>query len=644
MLAGGISETIMHFIGLLNLYEDIARDRAEYDGSSPHIHSEDYSVKHPDFQPDIAPDDIEIAAVRQPPPPPSPDLTWGRPHPQKPHPQPPEATPDPDPQSRLGPLPVTLPGGGGGGGGGHIVMTADYNPGGEQDLIDIRQINHLSNDNLIGAPALAGEAAALNAAADAVLGQMADEANSHIPHDWWMQPSNTGATEFLAAHDKAWAEGGGAPAPHSVPPGYYVDGVLQKATPNAPDLFPVAAPEAPPDLGHGNGQWADLGHNFSLNAALVVDLTQSARTMVVQGDYFKTDAIFQTNSMVDHAHFDMTGGTALPPDVGGDTMHNFADFVRHPGIYAEVPAHFAGPHWSVDVVNGNYYNVHVVSQTNYLSDNDVVAQHSSATHYEIHAGGNSLENLIKIMDGSVHYDLIVVAGAYHGMNVIFQNNVLLSDSDIRMIADGVAARQSASGGHNELANHATIDEVGGNNFHAMTPGLSGVTADLASGNTSPDPHAGLAFDGSGGIIHVLYVTGDYYDVNAVWQTNVTSDVNVMAQLAGAPPAALVAALHQDGSTTQSATVGHDTLINNAAIVDVGPTNTYVGGHVYTDAILVQANLLPDVKSQTLAGDVHTLAPELVAFVTDSQDAHHAQAAPATTAPTAHEDPMASMLH
>ena len=51
---------------------------------------------------------------------------------------------------------------------------------------------------------------------------------------------------------------------------------------------------------------------------------------------------------------------------------------------------FAGPNWIVDVVDGDFYDVRVVTQTNYLTDNDVVAQQSSSSHYEIRAGGNIL--------------------------------------------------------------------------------------------------------------------------------------------------------------------------------------------------------------------------------------------------------------
>ena len=51
-----------------------------------------------------------------------------------------------------------------------------------------------------------------------------------------------------------------------------------------------------------------MGSNFSVNAALIVDIGEGARTMVVMGDYFKTDAIFQTNTTVDHDHIRVSGG------------------------------------------------------------------------------------------------------------------------------------------------------------------------------------------------------------------------------------------------------------------------------------------------------------------------------------------------
>src|SRR3569833_979775 len=145
------------------------------------------------------------------------------------------------------------------------------------------------------------------------------------------------------------------------------------------------------------------------------------------GDYFKTDSIFQTNSTLDRDHFSAMGGHELPFGTGGNQATNIADFAQLPGIYAELSATFAGPQWHVDVVNGDYYDVNTLTQTNYLFDNDVVVQNSTDKHIEAMSGGNELGNVAQIFDGSIHYDLFIIAGAYHNKNNKKQNNKLLND-------------------------------------------------------------------------------------------------------------------------------------------------------------------------------------------------------------------------
>ena len=152
---------------------------------------------------------------------------------------------------------------------------------------------------------------------------------------------------------------------------------------------------------------------------------------------------------------------------------------------------------------------------------------------------------------------------------------------------------------------------------------------------------------------MLYVTGDYYDVNAVWQTNITSDVNVMYQLQNEPSADLLA-LHPDENVTQSADTGNNQLTNDAAIVDVNPDATYVNGHVYTDSILVQAELVPaNHQDAAVNADTDALVTELIAFVDDNQD-HHNRGSSHGGSSSGHDgggssghghgDPMASVLH
>jgi hypothetical protein len=176
----------------------------------------------------------------------------------------------------------------------------------------------------------------------------------------------------------------------------------------------------------------------------------------------------------------------------------------------------------------------------------------------------------------------------------------------------------------------------------MPANLALIQSLLDAGMTSLDPELAGALIGHGGPLKILYITGEYYDINAVWQTNITSDVDVMYQLQNQPLADLMA-LHPDGDVTQSVTAGGNELHNDAAIVDVNPDATYVKGEIYTDSILVQANLVPTGADHAVNADTHTLVTELIAFVDDHpQDT--AGAPPAAIVNTVQSDPMASMLH
>src|SRR5258708_709146 len=458
MASASFVEIISHFAGYLQIFQDVARDRIEYDETVAPRHLDDYTTPRPNYDHPFTPDDMDTLGGRAPNLIPDDPTHLARVHPIKAL----SDLHDPDldffPPSRVPNILLPMPSGGGGGGGSvdhHIKVT--YQPGGEQSEVEVHQHNIMYGNTII-LPAnavLAADGLIMRLDADTLttVQQMASDANAHIPSDWWMPQNGTGATDFLTAHDANWAANGGTPDAHSVHPGYYLNGVLQDPAPPAPDLTPLAAPAPLPATGHGLGQWAVLGSNDSTNAALIVDLTHSARTMVVMGDYFKTNAMFQTNTMINHDHISVSGGHGTPSvTTGGDVANNIADFVHHPSIYTTVPAHFAGPNWSVDVVHGDYYNLHAVVQANYFFHNNVIAQTSADTHYDLVGGHNQLGNLAQIFDGKIHYDLITVQGAYHGMNVIFQNNILLNNNHIKMAADGADPSQSVTSGHNNLLN------------------------------------------------------------------------------------------------------------------------------------------------------------------------------------------------
>jgi hypothetical protein len=643
MASASFVEIISHFAGYLQIFHDIARDRIQYDDSLAPRPTGDYTTLRPNYDYRIVPDDMDTAAG------PVPELMsddpihFARGRPLKLLHGPQDDDFDFFPRSPGPGLALPKPVGGGGGGGAEHHVRVQYGDGGAETQLTVHQYNFMHDDdaNLSADALVAVEPliARLNSDAMAAIEQLAADANAQIPVDWQMPKTDGGATDFLIARDAAWADGGGTPDPHSVTSGYYVNGELQE---RPTEETPPAEPPELPDTGDGIGQWASLGGNFSINAALIVDLGEAARTMVVMGDYFKTDAIFQTNTTVDHGRISVSGGDHAQSSASDQNVAtNIADFLQNPSIYAGFPAQFAGPNWTVDVVDGDFYSVHAVAQVNYLSDNDVATQVSSSSHYNLVGGYNTQGNLAQILDGSVEYDLIIIKGSYHGLNVIFQNNILLNNDKIVMSADGADPSQSASSGDNSLLNEAAVANYGGDTFDDLPENLELIQSLLAAGLTTLDPELAGVLVGHGGPLKVLYITGDYYDINAVWQTNITSDADVMYQLQNQPLADLMA-LDPDGAVTQSVTAGGNELTNDAAIVDVNPDATYVKGEIYTDSILVQANLVPTGSDHAVDGDTDALVTELIAFVDD-----HAQdtaSQPAAIVNSVQSDPMASVLH
>ena len=645
MASASFVEIISHFAGYLQIFHDIARDRAEYDESLVPRPSGDYTTLRPNYDYRIVPEDMETAAGPVPELMPDDPIHFVRGRPLKLLGNPEDDNSDFFPRSAPN-VPLPKPPGGGGGGGGSVEhhVTVKYQDGGPETQLTVHQYNFMHDDDVnLSADALAAVQpliTRLNSDAMPIIEELAADANAPIPGNWQMPQTDGGATDFLKAHDAARADGGGEPDAHSVTPGYYVNGELQERP--SEETPPAEAPELP-DTGHGIGQWASLGNNFSINAALIVDIGEFARTMVVNGDYFKTDAIFQTNTIMDDDRIRVSGGDREPSSTSDhDVATNIADFAQNPSIYTGFLAQFAGPNWIVDVVDGDFYSVHAVAQVNVLSDNDVATQVSSSSHYNLVSGYNTQGNLAQIFDGSVEYDLIIIKGSYHGLNVIFQNNILLDNDNIKIAADGAHPSQSASSGNNNLLNDATIANYGGDTFDGLPANLALIQSLLDAGMTSLDPELAGALIGHGGPLKVLYITGDYYDINAAWQTNITSDVDVMYQLQNQPVADLLA-LDPDGAVTQSVTTGGNELVNDAAIVDVNPDATYVGGHIYSDSILVQADLVPTASDSAVNADTNALVTELIAFVDDHpQDS--ASPPPAAIANSVQSDPMASMLH
>lgn len=648
MVPGGITESIWHFSGLLRVFDDIARDREVLDEGGLKSHIDDYNAKLAEVAIPPVDDIITTFPVRMPDGDFADDVGHAHVgavrhlHDQDHHgPILPQLVP-------FGPIPpLQEDAGGGGGGGGDITIEVTYGPGGNQSLIEIHQVNFLVNDNILEigsspSPLLASMLAAESGNTLDVLGVLSDYA---IPNIWQEVPQDTMALGvYVQAYDQHLLADSGMPEPHSVTPGYYTNGEIQDPSSMPPNQLTIPVSDAPPVLGYssGLGQWAFDGGNSTVNSAEIVDLSASPRTMIVLGNYYSTDAIIQTNAYTNLDHISVNPGAIISD--GGNQATNMADFIQNPGVYSGLPAYFAGPQWDVEVVNGNYYNVNMLQQVNYLSNNNITTQESSDVQSYVEAGGNQLVNQAQLNNGNFTYDLVIVGGSYNNFNAIFQTNVLVNNDIIKMSGNGLDPIQTVQAGNNQLVNMATIDNYGGNNIQPVGSDLTSLIDAIKNQAATLDPAFGQMVAGDGGVFHVLYVTGNYYDINALWQTNVVANSNVAMQVLN-PASGAVEAYYGNGPETQSISTGNNVLVNDASIVQANPTISNVAGQVYTDTILIQANLVTQQSDHVNVANPQTLVPEIVAFIGNADMPSQTQTQTATPSSTqVQEDPLVSLTH
>lgn len=639
MVPGGVTETIWHFAGYFYHIDDVLKNRVVYEHGGVSVRPEDYVARLKEYLARNDLDEFDTDKLKLNPPLayeafPDPLLKG---YPLRTLPAIEETDFDADrigriPAPRVPLPPVDLPPYPGA----ELHITVNYSIANGQQLLDIDQLNNAFDNDRFGVASETGVDHLHEFDLDAALERLVGEAKAEVPDSLVpSQPGSTTIVDFVVARDTAMA-GVGEPSPHSVEPGYYVNGVLTER-PVEP-----AKPDAGPELDHNlKGQWAVLGGNEATNAALIADLKEGSNTMIVLGDFYKTNVIVQTNSFIDDDKVDISSADVGNIVSGGNITDNIADFEQLGGPFAGFPAFYAGLTWNVEVVNGDFYDVNVVIQQNMLRDNDVTVQNTSVTHFEVRTGENDQINVAQVTNGDVKYDLIVIGGDYHGANWIFQHNIILDSDILKIGATGDAAPvtgQSAVTGENELLNNARIISYGDDNFAEPTEGMKDVASVLAAGENTLDVDYGWFVPGSGsGVLNVLFVTGDYYDINAIWQINVISDVDTAIQfLAGTPPPDIAG----DGTLTQSVSSGANVASNEAVIVDAGATFSFVEGDVYQDTILIQGNLTGEDNDKVMIGDPSALIPEIVAFTGEECPAEEVTD---IRAPVVADDTLASIL-
>lgn len=632
MYATGFSDSIWHFLGYLRLDEDVAHLDKLYEGDAFRTITLDLTVHLPaPLRPNLDVDDLSslpshwllntapledaLHLTRLRPPVETEEIEGLLGLPYRP-----SATFAVQGSPFAGSLFGSLP---------HEIEVT-YENGAMQVLLKLTQANRMLDDDLVTSSEIIFRDGAQWTLARGpvdplpVLADLVQAANTFTRDDLKLSPS-ADTQEILTFFDnrhQAWKDGSLSSA-EPVEPGRYVNGVrsdaeVEKASPTpvvegianagwttSADGSVTRTINGPSD---GIGTVAETGGNNAVNALAIKDLTALNGSMIIAGDVFHSNVIVQVNILTDNDNVDLIIG----PDVGsigrialggGNATHNIAEFVHHDFSTIYRGAAFADS-WKVDVVNGDFYSIRALTQTNFLIDDDRVSQFSDRTFYQLRTGNNEQVNLADLYHAN-DYDIIIVGGSWHGANWIFQKNVVVDSDWVAARFDGAGGgNQIAFAGGNSLINEAKITTYGSDEYRPMNEAQHGLVELLRAGDTTLVGNPDWQLTGSSsGELKVLFINGDFYNLNLISQMNVMADIDQLAQWT-----------RSGGEATQGALTGGNTAYNYAHIIEAGTMSgsCFVGGQAYEDSILIQGEIITDQDEISI--QLQGYVPELVAFV------------------------------
>ena len=412
--------------------------------------------------------------------------------------------------------------------------------------------------------------------------------------------------------------------------GTHVNGVVGVEAPVLADNMPeplksqngAEEPEELPSKVEGEGligsqSSVDLaaGENLLVNEVSLVSTWSASAVVAVNGDAHDINTISQINvwsdsdSFSDYFSKDNISSTAT-------NAYNIASvsIAANPRIQVneddEAEELIFPVAWSVTRLDANLVFLNTVDQVNFVSDSDVHVMTATSHESMVITGGNIATNSLSMLDIMNGYDLIVVAGDYYNANIIIQTNILLDNDEFNALgspyADNVSTSDFTSGG-NLLWNQASIHSIGETKFESMSEEFQSMADGFASGSDSISAAVltNPLFSGLFGL-SVLYINGDILDLQYISQTNILGDNDVIGLLADE--------VSEATNTSWEISSGENALINVAEIIDVGPDATImVGGEHYSDALIHQAELAPDIP---INQNDNGLVSEAVVFLVD----------------------------
>lgn len=544
-------------------------------------------------------------------------------------------------------------------------ISVRYDIGGRQDnIVDVAQRNALFDNDIVLDGETIIETVSLPPAVAALLQQSVHRLLDELPADLLTPFSRPGANDGLTMQigKVGLNPAEAASAASSLGPvswnGTYVDGIRtsdqgQRTDVQVDQLSSIAdRMRADGELGSGRspgvsapsnvgiGDFSPLpvqeiraGGNEQANVAMIYDLGDAFGSRIIRGDYHEINVIAQINLLAE----DTAPGARTSPDSAANIFRNEASFVNEPGdVSGVVPVRgFNGAtQWNVDYVNGSVFDVTMVRQSNFMADLDFVEVEQTQAYHLVTLGENNQFNVSAILEMGKTYDLIIVGGDYYKANIIVQVNILLDDDVVTHWGD--SGKVSVASGDNLLENDAAIVGTGGQTFHGMTADVTALADAIAARQSTLDPNLTVGLPDNGdGVIDVLYVSGSYYNMNVIVQTNIIADLDQIEQRASS----------LDPVREQSVSSGGNAALNGALIVDLDSQTDYqfLGGEVYEESLLAQIDIIGDAEPADAPFSQDDDAIAVVAAMTDLVAAGEDHAPAIMQSPIPSADVLGSVL-
>lgn len=178
------------------------------------------------------------------------------------------------------------------------------------------------------------------------------------------------------------------------------------------------------------GQWAFTGGNTQGNWAMIMDAADYGDMSWLGGSYYETNAIYSVNALDDSDaafNFISSGGLNGVQSIasGGNAQVNEA------AIYSLTGTAFAVPD-GVQIGANDTVQFNIIAQVNFMNDGDVVEQQifgTGAGTQTSSTGDNSQSNTALLIDHNSAPDQ-AIPGNYYEYNLIYQSNYMQDDDTI----------------------------------------------------------------------------------------------------------------------------------------------------------------------------------------------------------------------